>query len=154
MNRIRIKQGDRELEIEGEAGFVEQHLEKLMGATFGAAPVAAVQATPEVREEIRRVPASFAVKKNLSLDDFIELKGPQDLVDRLLVLAYYQEKYEATIAYTLAQLTTLWEEQWPELPLVEETWQAAIERGYLQWQEDGRLTLSFSGHHYVRDGLA
>lgn len=149
MNRIRIKQGDRELEIEGEAGFVEAHLEKLMGAAFGAAPVA-----PEGREEIRRVPASFAVQKNLSLDDFIELKGPQDLVDRLLVLAYYQEKYEATIAYSLAELSTLWEAQWPELVLAEETWQAAIDRGYLQWQEDGRLTLSFSGHHYVRDGLA
>lgn len=151
MNRIRLKQGDRELEIEGEASFIEAHLEKLMGVAFGGAPSAS-GAAPQ--EEIRRVPASFAVKKNLSLSDFIALKEPQNLVDRLLVLAYYQEKYEATIAYTLAELTSLWEAQWPELPLEEETWQAALERGYLQWQDDGRLTLSFAGHHYVRDGLA
>ncbi|HEY9856155.1 MAG TPA: hypothetical protein V6D05_10480 [Stenomitos sp.] len=150
MNRIRLKQGDRELEIEGEAGFIEAHLEKLMGVAFGG-PLPEPTAS---REEIRRVPASFAVKKNLSLADFLELKEPQNLVDRLLVLAYYMEKYEAKVAYTLAELTEHWESQWPELPLAEETWQAALERGYLQWQEDGRLTLSFVGHHYVRDGLA
>lgn len=150
MNRIRIKQGDRELEIEGEAAFVEAHLERLMGLITGAAP----QAAAEPREEIRRVPASFAVKKNLSLADFIELKAPQHLVDRLLVLAYYQERYEAAIAYTLDELSTLWEAHWPELPLAEDTWQAAVEKGYLQRQEDGRLTLSFVGHHHVRDGLA
>lgn len=148
MNRVRLKQGDRELEIEGEAGFVEAHLERLLAVAFGGDP-----ALP-AREEIRRVPASFAVRKNLSLADFIELKDPRELVDRLLVLAYYQEKYEATIAYTMAELSSLWNAQWPELPLAEETWRAAVDRGYMQWQEDGRLTLSFVGHHYVRDGLA
>lgn len=151
MSRIRLKQGDRELEIEGDEGFVASQLEKLMAVVFGAS---GAPAAPKSHEEIRRVPASFAVQKNLSLGDFIELKDPRDLVDRLLVLAYYQEKYEAAIAYPLAELSTLWSAQWPDLPLEEETWQAAVDRGYLQWQEDGRLTLSFAGHHYVRDGLA
>lgn len=151
MNHIRIKQGDRELEIAGEASFVEAHLEKLMAVAFGSVPL---EAAPAPREEIRRVPASFAVKKNLSLADFISLKEPQRLVDRLLVLAYYQERYEATLASSRDELAGLWEAQWPDVPLEEETWQAAVEQGYLQQQEDGRLTLSFVGHHHVRDGLA
>lgn len=151
MNHIRIKQGDRELEIAGEASFVEAHLEKLMAVAFGSVPT---EAAPSAREEIRRVPASFAVRKNLSLADFISLKEPQRLVDRLLVLAYYQERYEATLASSRDELSRLWEAQWPDLPLEEETWQAAVEQGYLQEQEDGRLTLSFVGHHHVRDGLA
>lgn len=151
MNHIRIKQGDRELEIAGEASFVEAHLDKLMAVAFGSAPT---EAAPTAREEIRRVPASFAVRKNLSLADFISLKEPQRPVDRLLVLAYYQERYEATLASSRDELSRLWEAQWPDVPLEEGTWQAAVEQGYLQEQEDGRLTLSFVGHHHVRDGLA
>lgn len=151
MNHIRIKQGDRELEIAGEASFVEAHLEKLMAVAFGSVPL---EAAPSAREEIRRVPASFAVRKNLSLADFISLKEPQRPVDRLLVLAYYQERYEATLASSRDELSGLWEAQWPDVPLEEDTWQAAVEQGYLQEQEDGRLTLSFVGHHHVRDGLA
>lgn len=151
MNHIRIKQGDRELEIAGEASFVEAHLERLMAVAFGSVPL---EAAPSAREEIRRVPASFAVRKNLSLADFISLKEPQRPVDRLLVLAYYQERYEATLASSRDELSGLWEAQWPDLPLEEDTWQAAVEQGYLQEQEDGRLTLSFVGHHHVRDGLA
>lgn len=152
--RIRIKQGDRELELEGEASFVAAQLDRLWPLTFGkAAQPEPAPPTPLEADE-RRVPASFVVRKNLSFEDFVGLKNPAGDRDRLLVLAYYQEKYEERQAYPVAALATAWAAAWPDRQWDEGVWKEAVEGGFLQWQEDGRLTLSFAGDQYVRDGLA
>lgn len=147
MNRIRIRRGDIELEMEGEASFLEAHLERLVAMAFG-------RTAPVAPEELPRVSASFTVKRNLTFDDFVSLKEPESDRDRLLVLAYYQEKYESRGHYTLPELQTLWEAAWPGLPWDEGVWKEALEQGFLQWQDGGQLTLSFAGQNYVRDGLA
>lgn len=151
-SRIRVKQGDRELELEGDASFVAAQLERLWPLTFGTVTPEAAPALEA--SEARRVPATFAVRKNLSFEAFVALKNPSDDRDRLLVLAYYQEKYEEVQAYAVALLAEAWAAAWPAHPWDEEVWKQAVEGGFLQWQEDGRLTLSFAGDQYVRDGLA
>ncbi|MBO9540067.1 hypothetical protein J7643_05670 [bacterium] len=153
-SRVRIRQGDRELELEGDAAFVEAQLERLLPFTFGAGSSLTVAPVPAPHLEDHQVPANFAVKKNLSFEAFLELKQPSSDRDRLLVLAYYQEKYADLQAYPIADLAAAWTLAWPELPWDEACWKEAVEGGFLQWQEDGRLTLSFAGDQYVRDGLA
>ncbi|HEY9900127.1 MAG TPA: hypothetical protein V6D00_13180 [Pantanalinema sp.] len=153
-SRIRIRQGDRELELAGDAAFVAAQLDRLWPLAFGqGAPVASPSPSGQAPDD-RRVSATFAVKKNLSFEAFAALKDPTSDRDRLLVLAYYQEKYADQQAYPVAVLAEAWALAWPELPWDEGVWKEAVEGGFLQWQEDGRLTLSFAGDQYVRDGLA
>jgi hypothetical protein len=147
LNRVRVRRGDIEIELEGEASFLEAHLDRLMAMAFGR-PVA------EPAEEMPRVAATFTVRRNLSFEDFLDLKDPETDRDRLLVLAYFQEKYQSRGHYTVPELRGYWEEAWPALPWDDDVWKEALEAGFLQWQDGGQLTLSFAGQNYVRDGLA
>lgn len=150
--RIRIIRGDCELELEGEPSFILEQFERMQAIAFGK-PIANAPETP-AEPENPAVSATFRVRKTLSFEDFLSLKEPQTEVDRLVCLAYYHEKYGERVHYTVPELSELWMAVWPELPLEEAVWKEAIERGYMVWQEEGRLTLSYSGHNYVRDGLA
>lgn len=152
--RIRIKRGDNELELEGEPSFIAEQFERMKALAFGESPAAATPKEAIAESPFPPVSASYRVKKNLSFDDFLSLKEPQSPVDRLVCLAYFQEKYGERVQYSVPELEAFWQASWPESPLEEHVWKEAIEQGLLQWQEEGRLTLSYSGHNYVRDGLA
>lgn len=142
--RLRIRQGDRELEIEGDRQFVLEQLDRLYALAFGAS----------LPDEGPRVPATFAVRPNLAFDDFVRLKEPATDVDRLVVLAYYHEKYGGVGDYPLLELERWWTDAWSGLPFGAQVLEEAFERGFFQRLEDERLTLSFAGQKYVRDGLA
>lgn len=150
--RIRIKRGDCELELEGDPTFILEQFERMQALAFGKPERPAPAQEPAF--SALPVSASIRVRKTLSFEDFLSLKEPQNEVDRLVCLAYYQEKYGERVHYSVPELSELWSAAWPERPLEEAVWKEAIERGFLLWQEEGRLTLSYSGHNYVRDGLA
>ena len=148
--RIRIKRGENELELEGDPSFISEQFDRMSAMAFGAT---APRTAPE-ETELPTISASFRVQKTLSFEDFLSLKEPREEIDRLLCLAYYHEKYGEHVHYSVDELRGLWQEAWPERPLDAIVWKEAIERGFMQWLEEGRLTLSYSGQNYVRNGLA
>lgn len=152
MSRIHLRQGELELELEGDEGFIATHLPTLLAA-MGLQGAAEPRPVPPAARA-PRVPEGFRVQKNLSLDDFVALKAPTEELDRLLVLAYFQEKYEGVGSYGPDELGESWAKAWPDLAWSGELPRLAEERGYLVREYDGRLTLSYRGEQYVQDGLA
>lgn len=151
--RIRLKNGDREIELAGDRDFVEEQLARFASWIHGAVEPAAVPAASPVRE-LPRVPTSFQVKPAISFEEFLQLKSPRSPLGRLLVLAYFLEKYQYRPAYAPDELVTWWQERWPTEPLDARLWEEAIDAGYLERETPEALTLTYRGQMHVRDGLA
>ena len=152
--RIRLRHGARELELEGDRLFVEEMLARyapwIQSADFADAPPGA----PIPSGDVPRVSSSFRVQTAISFADFLQLKAPQNPLGRLLVLAYFLEKYQHRPAYTPDELTVWWHERWPAEPLDSQLCQEAVAEGYLEWETPEALTLTYRGQMHVRDGLA
>lgn len=157
--RIRLRNGARELELKGDRLFVEEMLARF--APWIQDPLAEAEpaSVPEAEEsrrvaELPRVPASFRVQTAISFADFLQLKAPETPLGRLLVLAYFLEKYQQRPAYSPDELTAWWQERWPKEPLDPHLWQDAVAEGFLEWETPEALTLTYRGQVHVRDGLA
>jgi len=155
--RIRLRNGARELELKGDRLFVEEMLARF--APWIQDPLAepVLASEPEASRraaELPRVPVSFRVRTAISFADFLQLKAPETPLGRLLVLAYFLEKYQQRPAYAPDELTAWWQERWPKEPLDPQLWQDAVAEGYLEWETPEALTLTYRGQVHVRDGLA
>jgi hypothetical protein len=149
--RIRLKNGAREIELEGDRHFVEEMLSRYAPWIQASEE----PGTPHIAPvDLPRVPASFRVTATLSFPEFLQLKSPRTPLGRLLVLAYFFEKYQQRPAYAPAELVTGWQESWPAEPLDAQLWEEAIDAGFLEWESPEALTLTYRGQMHVRDGLA
>ena len=160
--RIRLRNGAREVELEGDRLFVEEMLARyspwIQEASSAEAPASerwAGSVAPGLpAADLPRVPASFRVQTAITFADFLQLKAPQTPLGRLLVLAYFLEKYQQRPAYAPDELTAWWQERWPNEALDPQIWQDAVAEGYLEWETPEALTLTYRGQVHVRDGLA
>ena len=162
--RIRLKNGPREIELEGDRLVVEELLARYAPWVQQADPQVAAHADASgdrasslahaPAEELPRVPTAFRVQSTLTLAAFLELKAPETPLGRLLVLAYYLEKYQGRPTYAPDELSAIWQECWPKETLDPQLWQEGLAQGFLEWETPEALTLTYRGHVHVRDGLA
>ena len=157
--RIRLKNGAREIEIEGDRDFVDAQLARFASWIQAYDAPEAVPTDPSAAvstptKELPRVPASFRVQTAISFADFLQLKSPRTPLGRVLVLAYFLEKYQQRPAYAPAELLTWWQERWPTEKLDSRLWEEAVDAGCLEWATPEALTLTYRGQMHVRDGLA
>ncbi|MNR86243.1 hypothetical protein D3C72_170920 [compost metagenome] len=152
--RIRLRNGAREFEVAGDRLFVEEMLARFAPWVQSPDPAEVAPGVPVPAGDPPRVPSSFRVQAAVSFADFLQLKAPQSPLGRLLVLAYFLEKYQYRPAYAPDELTAWWHERWPSEPLDSQLCQEAVNEGYLEWETPEALTLTYRGQMHVRDGLA
>lgn len=157
--RIRLRNGAREIELEGDRRFVEEQLARFApwvqaSEEPGEPPAGSAQEATACSQDVPRVPADFRVTTAISFADFLHLKSPRSPLGRLLVLAYFLEKYQQRPAYAPDELLGWWQERWPAEALESQLWQDAIDEGFLEWETPEALTLTYRGQMHVRDGLA
>jgi len=152
--RIRLRNGEREFEVAGDRLFVEEMLARYAPWIQSPDPAEVAPGLPVPAGDHPRVPSSFRVQTAISFADFLQLKAPQSPLGRLLVLAYFIEKYQHRPAYAPDELTAWWQERWPAEPLDPQLCQEAVAEGYLEWETPEALTLTYRGQMHVRDGLA
>jgi len=89
--RIRIKQGEVEIEVEGDKEFVEKHIEKFKEEI----PNSTKELPPEEKTVIPESPprAKLEIEK-LSLAEFYKQKQPKDHNETVVVFAYWLTKKE------------------------------------------------------------
>ncbi|MEB3186384.1 MAG: hypothetical protein VKP72_02980 [bacterium] len=181
--RVKLRDGDRELEYEGPLEVVEAQLQgwqswverksgdplrcrpagpareaegtlrDLDASCEGSMPPAREVELADVGGSLPRVAPDFKVRRNLTLEGLVALKEPQLDVERLLVIAYYGERYEERSVHRLYELEKAWMSTFPDFPWRAEVLEEAIERGFLQPTEPEGVTLSYRGESFVRDGL-
>lgn len=152
MNRIRLKVGEKELEIEGDEAFVERQLTRLLPLLTGDG----VPAEPIPEEVPASAPPVLRVRRRISLCDLFALKEPRNLLERFMVCAYYLEKYEMKHCWTEEEAEARYREAFPEGPWHPQAWSDAREEamgiGYVVQEPEG-MTLSYSGQTFVQNGL-
>lgn len=159
--RIRLKNGARELELEGDRLLIEELLARYApwvqagahGAGAHGAGIQGIESAGDAFQDLPRVPSAFRVETKVALVDFLALKAPASPLDRLLVIAYYLEKYQQCPEYPPGRLAATWQECWPKETLDSQLWEEGVAQGYLEWQQPETLTLTYRGQIHVRDGL-
>jgi hypothetical protein len=163
--KIRIRDGERELEVAGSEAFVAEVLAQHLRDWLPAAPpreptrvrvsTTAPPAAEAPEEDFPRVSPTFSPKVNVSLAEFTRMKQAVSPSDLVVVTAYYLEKYRRCESFTAADI----QNALAELPTwscreVSDELELPMTLGHIERLRDGRLTLTFKGQNYVRDGLA
>lgn len=177
--RFRLKRGDFEVEVAGPRDFVEaqlaQHLDRWLMLAGEPIPGAGVQAVIRVArdtedtstesedtlsgitemEDYPRVSPDFRPKVNVSIAEFLAMKQAADPADVVVVAVYYMDRYLQQDTFTAADLQALlaplpvW-----ECRRAEDELEAVMARGHVERLRDGRLTITYKGQNYVREGLS
>ncbi|MEB3330612.1 MAG: hypothetical protein VKQ33_15405 [Candidatus Sericytochromatia bacterium] len=158
--RIRIREGERELELAGSEAFVADVLERHFQAWLGdppraeAAPAGQDPAAPGP-EPFPRVSPTFSPKVNISLADLAHMKQAVAPADLVVTAAYYLEKYGRLESFTKEELQGALAAlpAWSCREVADEL-ELPLTLGHIEQLRDGRLTLTFKGQNYVRNGLA
>lgn len=104
-------------------------------------------------QEIQDIPYNeIKVTKNITIDDFLKLKEPENDTDKVLVAAYYLEKYEKYDSFSEMDLYRIL-----NVSNIENQLLINMENGYLSFLNKknslNMYTLTYSGEMYVREGL-
>lgn len=154
--KFQLIQGDTRLEIEGPRDFVEGQLAVWRDLFHKQDPAAA-------QIEAEKVPASPAtrpikVKTNISIQEFFKLKNPHNDADRVVVAAYYLERYEHKTSFDRQDLVTAMGKVHSIPERLDGYIQDNLRKGYIVETSDPGpkekpFSLTFSGEKYVKEGL-
>lgn len=149
-NKFKFKKGDLEIEISGEKEFVELQISAWKNHLLGndSAKDNSECSLKNNTVEYEKI----TVVKNISLDDFIKLKNPSEDYDKLLVGAYYLEKYEKYTNFTEMDLHRLL-----KLDDVSSNLEDNLIRGFITTISDYKniesYTITYAGEMYIKNGL-
>lgn len=146
--RFSLKKGDLEICISStDKEFVTNELNYWKNIIQNNNDINLLEKTPKIK-----------VRKNISLKDFFELKKPPTLLDKIIVTAYFLEKYEKMnnfscndITNILNEIDTITNEE------VQEYMNKNVEYGYMIIEDENihntRYSISFLGEQYVKQGF-
>lgn len=153
-NKFKFKKGDIEIEISGEREFVEQQIIDWKNQLLAGNPINSSGCSKKTYEELinEQKNEKITVVKNISLEDFIKLKKPSEDYDKLLVAAYYLEKYEKYPTFTEIDLYRLL-----NIDDISSNLDRNIIHGFITKNSDCKnienYTLTYSGEMYIKNGL-
>ena len=90
--RLRLKIGENEIEIEGDKAFIKQYLNSLLDKLDS--PKAPGQRIDGHKPTQQIETMSDKAKKTLAPDEFVRQRNPKGGTEKLIVLAKYLEDYE------------------------------------------------------------
>lgn len=153
-NSFKFKKGDLEIEISGEKDFVEEQVKiwkifletKIFRSSNNDIQITASE------KNLKDTNTPIFVKKNITIDDFLILKNPDNNSDKTLVAGYFLEKYDKQESFTEIDIYRIL-----NIEDVEKYLMINLEKGYIsKTSERNNLpdyTLTYSGEMYVKDGL-
>lgn len=155
-NKFKFKKGDLEIEISGEREFVELQIiawkNQLLDSTSSEKNLQGCSFKGNEESINKQENEKITVVKNISLEDFINLKNPSEDYDKLLVVAYYLEKYEKYSTFTEIDLYRIL-----NIEDISSNLDRNIIRGFITKSNDCKniesYTLTYSGEMYIKNGL-
>jgi hypothetical protein len=156
-NKFKFKKDSIEFEWSGEKDFVENQINDWKNYIIKIIDnnLSNVQENNQISKKEcigDSIPSEIKVTKNITIDDFIDLKSPNNETDKVLVAGYYMEKYEKYDSFTEIDLYKIL-----KISNIENNLLINTERGYLSFigkkNNLNTYTLTYSGEIYVREGL-
>jgi hypothetical protein len=145
-NRLRLRLGDNEIELEGNVAFIKSQLADFITRIEGTSERRPTESGGGKGVPPRRVATLSA--KGLSPAEYIKQKQPRGGTERLLVLGKYLEEQRGATAFTrvdikaLAGLAKI-------VPPKSIYYTRGVQQGLVQTQARGRYALTLSGEAAV-----
>lgn len=139
-NRVRLRYGENEIEVEGDAAFIKAQLADFF-SRLGSQPAA-------VRDLPRAIVSAAERHKAPSPAEFIREKKPETGTEKLLVLGRYLEAFRSAVDFSPSEINKLTTEA--KVPKIEPVYfSRAVKQGLLRSAGKRRYSLTISGEDVV-----
>jgi len=146
MNKIRIKYGENEIEIEGTDDFIKEQLElfyeriKFTNSSFSPA---------SLKEELLKEETKPKSKKIPSPAEYYRSKGRTDGISQLLIFAKYLELYRNKTEFSRADINNLAKEAKLAKDIHGQYFSNAVKQGLLRQISKGKYSLTLSAEELI-----
>ena len=151
-NKFKFKKNEIEFEFSGERDFVEQQIKEWKSYFLTLKEDNTNNSDNSKKDSDTNKNNQISVIKNISLDDFFKLKNPETNMDKVVVAAYYLERYEKYQSFTEIDLYRIL-----NIEDITTYVNKSIHSGFIEkianCEPIEKYTLTYSGEIYVKDGL-
>jgi hypothetical protein len=140
MNKISIRHGEHEIEIEGTDKFIKDQLAEFYSRMKDMTTrVSASKIKQDILEPIPK-----AVGKEPTPAEFYREKGREDGISQILILGHYLEKYRGASEFTREEINKLGKEARLSKNIHGQYFTNAVKQGLLRAQGRGKYSLTLS----------
>jgi hypothetical protein len=146
-NRIKVRVGDSEIELEGDAKFIENQLTKFYDKV-GAHPMARAASAVGAAESVQSRVNAATPTKELAPAEFIRRAAPKGGTEQLLALAHYLERNRGSKDFSQQEIKDLCSEAKIK-DLHAQYFTLAVQQGLLRATAKRRYALTLTGEDAV-----
>lgn len=146
MNKLRVKHGDNEIEIEGTDDFIKAQL-----AEFYAKVQEAGTRLPssKIKHDILETPAKPPAGKEPSPAEYYRQKGREDGISQILILGKYLEEYRGMSEFSREDVNNLGKEARLSKNIHSQYFTNAVKQGLLRSHGRGKYSLTLSAESVI-----
>lgn len=140
MEKIRLRHGDHEIELEGSKEFIEKHLASFYDR-LDSLPMATVA---HLKKEILDTSSKKPSGKASTPAEYYKSKGKTDGVSQVLIFGKYLEEYRSISEFSQRDINTLAKEAKLSKDIHGQYFTNAVKQGLLRSHGKGRYSLTLS----------
>jgi len=140
MEKIRIRHGDHEIELEGSGEFIEKHLTSF----YERVELVTQTTVSKLKKEILETPTKKPIGKAPTPAEFYKSKGKTDGISQILIFGKYLEEYRDLSEFSLADINKLAKETRLPKDIHGQYITNAVKQGLLRSHGGGKYSLTLS----------
>jgi hypothetical protein len=146
MNKIRIRHGDNELELEGTDSFIKKQLEAFYSRIGLAQSAQPTRKLKQVLIESSNPTKSTAIPAPA---EYYKSKGRTDGISQVLIFARYLEEYQKETEFTQAKVNAIAKEAKLSKDIHSQYFTNAVKQGLLRAHPGGKYSLTLSAEELL-----
>lgn len=145
--RIRLKIGENEIELEGNEIFIDEHLKSFVDKCFSLKPSETTKVNV-VTHPTKTTGIQNKDSKVLSPAEFVRQKSPKGGTEQLVVIAKYLEDYESLSEFSVKDITRV--ARVAKIGKIDNAYYPlAVKQGLLNRIKHGRYQITLTGEDIV-----
>lgn len=146
MNKLKVKHGDHEIEIEGADNFIKAQLAEFYTKIqdMGTRPAAS-----KIRHEILDTPVKPPAGKEQTPAEYYRQKGREDGVSQILILGKYLEEYRGMSEFSREDVNNLGKEAKLSKNIHSQYFTNAVKQGLLRSHGKSKYSLTLSAESVI-----
>jgi len=146
VNKLRIKHGDNEIEVEGTDNFIKAHLSEFYSKIQD---VGTRLPTSKIKQEILSVSTKPPSGKEPSPAEYYRKKGREDGISQILILGKYLEEYRGMSEFSREDVNKLSNEAKLSKNIHGQYFTNAVKQGLLRSHGRSKYSLTLSAESVI-----
>jgi hypothetical protein len=146
VNKVRIKHGDNEIELEGTDNFIKTQLSEFYSKIQG---ISGRPSTSKIKQEILDLPAKRHSGKEPSIAEYYRQKGREDGISQILILGKYLEEFRGMSEFSREDINNLGREAKLSKNIHGQYFTNAVKQGLLRSHGRSKYSLTLSAESVI-----